>query len=82
MSTQSLNPNCRLLLKMNIYEATNVSKYPPEFVDISLFSERPLSMINRSIRGVFLGIVGGVYCSVCQIFTPDFFISSIPRRQM
>ena len=82
MSTHSLNPHCRLLFQMNIYKATNVSKYPPEFLDISLFSKRPLSIINRTILGVFLGIVRGMYCSVCQIFTPDFFISSILRRQM
>ena len=35
---------------MNIY-SENVSKYPPEFLHISLFSERPLSIINRAIRG-------------------------------
>ena len=82
MSTHSLNRNCRLLFQMYIYKATNVSKYPPEFLDISLFSKRPLSMINRTILGVFLGIISGMYCSVCQICTPDFCISSIPRRQM
>ena len=48
--THSRNPNCRLLFQMNIYRE-NVSKYPPEFLHISLFSERPLSIINRAIRG-------------------------------
>ena len=48
--THSGNPNCRLLFHMNIYRE-NVSKYPPEFLHISLFSERPLSIINRAIRG-------------------------------
>ena len=50
MLTHSLNPNCGLLFQMNIYEA-NVSKYPAEFLHISLFSKRLLSMINRAIGG-------------------------------
>ena len=25
-----------------------------------------------NLGSVFLGIVRGLYCSVCQIFTPDF----------
>ena len=47
MSTHSLNPNCRLLFQMNIYKG-NVSKYPVQFLHISLFSERLLSMISQS----------------------------------
>ena len=52
MWTHSLNPNCRLLSQMNIYKA-NVSKHLAEFLHISLFSERFLSMIKRTIWGAY-----------------------------
>ena len=52
MWTHSLNPNCRLLFQINIYKA-NVRKHPAEFLHISLFSKRLLSMIKRAIWGTY-----------------------------
>ena len=64
VSTHSLNPDSLYFRSISIRQT-------PKFLHICLLSKRPLSMINQGIRGR-LGIVSGVCCSVCQIFTLDF----------